>query len=55
MDTNIDQPGIDQPGATKPGLHGAALLNDPVLSKGTAFTMHERRSHGLEGLLPHAV
>ncbi len=38
-----------------PGLHGAALLNDPAHSKGTAFTQDERRSHGLEGLLPHAV
>ena len=34
---------------------GAALLNDPEHNKGTAFTMDERRSHGLEGLLPHAV
>lgn len=38
-----------------PGLHGVALLNDPTRSKGTAFTVDGRRSHGLEGLLPHAV
>ena len=37
------------------GLHGADLLNNPVQNKGTAFTEDERRSHGLEGLLPHAV
>lgn len=34
---------------------GAALLNDPELNKGTAFTLEERRVHDLEGLLPHAV
>ena len=37
------------------GLRGAALLNDPVRSKGTAFSEDERQAHGLEGLLPHAV
>jgi malate dehydrogenase (oxaloacetate-decarboxylating)(NADP+) len=34
---------------------GEALLNDPIRNKGTAFTAEERRKHGLEGLLPHAV
>ena len=32
--------------------HGLAVLNDPVLNKGTAFTQDERRRLGLEGLLP---
>jgi malate dehydrogenase (oxaloacetate-decarboxylating)(NADP+) len=32
--------------------HGLAVLNDPVLNKGTAFTQNERRRLGLEGLLP---
>jgi len=34
---------------------GPALLDDPVVNKGTAFTPDERRAHKLEGLLPPAV
>ena len=34
---------------------GSALLSDHVRTHGTAFTIEERRQHGLEGLLPHAV
>src|SRR5258707_7323005 len=33
-------------------VRGPALLNDPVLNKGTAFAPDERKRLGLEGLLP---
>jgi malate dehydrogenase (oxaloacetate-decarboxylating) len=36
-------------------LRGAALLNDPALNKGTAFSRQERRTLGLEALLPWQV
>ena len=34
---------------------GAALKDDPLLSKGTCFTLEERQAFGLTGLLPPAV
>jgi malate dehydrogenase (oxaloacetate-decarboxylating)(NADP+) len=35
--------------------HGPALLRDPLLNKGTAFTEEERDALGLRGFLPAAV
>lgn len=35
---------------TKSGLE---LINDPVYNKSNSFSSYERRSLGLEGLLPH--
>ena len=35
--------------------HGMALLRDPLLNKGTAFTEEERDALGLRGFLPPAV
>ncbi|WP_049834992.1 NAD-dependent malic enzyme [Octadecabacter temperatus] len=34
---------------------GQAILNDPLLNKGTAFTAKERDALGLAGLLPHRI
>ena len=36
-------------------LRGLALLRDPLLNKGTAFTVEERDALGLRGLLPSRV
>ena len=38
-----------------PHLRGQAILETPLLNKGTAFTLAERQALGLDGLLPPAV
>ena len=42
-------------GPLKCPLHGTALLNDPFLNKGSAFSPRERSQFDLHGLLPPAV
>ena len=37
------------------GKRGVALLQDPLLNKGTAFTFAERDALGLRGLLPPSI
>jgi malate dehydrogenase (oxaloacetate-decarboxylating)(NADP+) len=49
---------IHDTGFTASGLAipvGPALLHDPLLNKGTAFTERERAAYGLRGLLPPHV
>src|SRR5215813_5994110 len=41
--------------AAQPRRFGAAILEDPILNKGTAFTEDERTDLGLFGLLPPHV
>ena len=36
-------------------MRGHEILNNPFLNKGTAFTMEERKEHGLLGILPPYV
>jgi len=46
---------LERHASTESVQSSAALFNDPVRNKGTAFTKEERRKYGLEGLLPQAV
>jgi len=49
----IHDPGFIATGLAIPA--GPALLHDPLLNKGTAFTERERAAYGLRGLLPPHV
>ena len=42
-------------GEAQSAKRGRAVLRDPQLNRGTAFTNHERSALGLDGLLPAGV
>jgi malate dehydrogenase (oxaloacetate-decarboxylating) len=46
---------LDNDGAWRTTLRGRAVLTDPRINKGTAFTTEEREALGLVGVLPHRV
>jgi malate dehydrogenase (oxaloacetate-decarboxylating) len=46
---------LDEDGAWRTTLRGAAVLADPRINKGTAFSLEERESLELIGVLPHRV
>ena len=52
---SMPQRARSQASAADDSPHGLALLRDPLLNKGTAFTEQERDAFGLRGLLPAHV
>src|SRR5580693_4273971 len=48
-------PGLNGDGCYKTKARGMAVLTAPLLNKGTAFTVEERKTLGLTGLLPPVI
>src|ERR1700751_6216847 len=46
---------LDEEGAWRTTLRGPAVLADPRINKGTAFSLEEREALDLVGILPHRV
>jgi malate dehydrogenase (oxaloacetate-decarboxylating) len=46
---------LDEDGAWRTTLRGPAVLADPRINKGTAFSLEEREALDLVGILPHRV
>jgi malate dehydrogenase (oxaloacetate-decarboxylating) len=46
---------LDGDGCYKTKARGLAVLTTPLLNKGTAFTVEERKALGLTGLLPPVI
>src|ERR1700756_3260841 len=46
---------LDEDGAWRTTLRGPAVLADPRINKGTAFSLEEREALDLIGILPHRV
>jgi malate dehydrogenase (oxaloacetate-decarboxylating) len=46
---------LDEDGIWRTTLRGGAVLSDPRINKGTAFTLEEREALELVGVLPHRV
>jgi malate dehydrogenase (oxaloacetate-decarboxylating) len=49
---SMTKPRLNGDGCCETKSRGLAVLNSPLLNKGTAFTTEERKSLGLTGLLP---
>src|SRR6202049_4295018 len=46
---------LNEDGCYKTKARGMAVLTTPLLNKGTAFTVEERKALGLTGLLPPVI